>query len=638
MSSPPSLRPYQQEAVRRVVVHFRGSDEPAVVVLPTGSGKSLVIAELARLARGRVLVLAHVRELVEQNHAKYLAYGLEADIFSAGLGRKESGRQVVFGSVQSVVRNLERFAASDHPLGPFTLLVIDECHRVSPKEDASYRQVIDHLQVANPRLKVLGLTATPYRLGQGFIYHRHHHGMVRGDEDAFFRDCVFEQPLRLMVKQGYLAKPVRIDAALFKDGQELRYDFSTLFSASGPAAGGLFREEELNRVVAGHRATPGIIAEVVERARERQGVMLFAASVAHAEEILGYLPARESALITGETPSAERERLINAFKARELKYLVNVAVLTTGFDAPHVDLIAILRPTESVSLYQQIVGRGLRLSPGKHDCLILDYAGNPWDLYAPEVGSPKPPGDTEPVQVECPACGHANLFWGRREGELVIEHFGRRCQGLITDASPASGASRGPVGAASGAGDQVGAASGAGDQIGAASGAGKKHQCEFRFRFKVCGECGTENDIAARRCHGCEVLLVDADDKLKEALRLRDARVLRVAGMQLEATVNGRGLARLKVTYHDEDGTTLCEWFALETPAQRGAFAVAFLRDHLRAPGVSFRPTTPDEVVAEQRRLRHPDFVVGRKVGRHWQVREKLFDYTGRYRRAEAVE
>jgi DNA repair protein RadD len=267
-AAPPSLRPYQQEAVRRVVTHFRGSDDPAVVVLPTGSGKSLVIAELARLARGRVLVLAHVRELVEQNHAKYQAYGLDADIFSAGLGRKESGRQVVFGSVQSVVRGLDRFDASSPGQGTFTLLVIDECHRVSPAEDASYRRVIERLRAANPRLKVLGLTATPYRLGQGFIYHRHHHGMVRGEADCFFTDCVFEQPLRLMVKQGYLAEPRRIDAAVE------RYDFSALV----PSSSGLFREEELNRVAAGNRATPGIIAEVVARAADRQGVMLFAAS------------------------------------------------------------------------------------------------------------------------------------------------------------------------------------------------------------------------------------------------------------------------------------------------------------------------------------------------------------------------
>ncbi|SDL97575.1 DNA repair protein RadD [Franzmannia pantelleriensis] len=591
-SSPPALRPYQQQAVGRVVEHFRASDEPAVVVLPTGSGKSLVIAELARLARGRVLVLAHVRELVEQNHAKYLAYGLEADIFSAGLGRKESGRQVVFGSVQSVVRHLHAFDSPSQGHGQFTLLVIDECHRVSLDEGSSYRQVIEHLQRQNPRLKVLGLTATPYRLGQGFIYYRHHHGMVRGDETCFFRDCVFEQPLRLMVKQGYLAPPTRVDAAVE------RYDFSTL----SPAASGLYREEELNRVVAGHRATPGIIAEIVERAAERQGVMIFAASVAHAEEVLGYLPRAAAALITGATPGRERERLIGAFKDREIKYLVNVAVLTTGFDAPHVDLIAILRPTESVGLYQQIVGRGLRLAPGKGDCLILDYAGNPWDLYAPEVGSPKPASDAEPVQVECPECGHANLFWGKRDGELVIEHYGRRCQGLVEDAS------------------------------------GTRRQCDFRFRFKVCGECGVENDIAARRCHGCQTLLVDADDKLKAALKLKDARVLRVSGMQLEATLNGRGMPRLKVTYHDEDGATLVEWFALETPAQRGAFHAVFLRDHLRAPGLPWRPTSPDDVIAEQRRLRAPDFVVGRKVGRHWQVREKLFDYSGRYRKADTAE
>ena len=584
----PSLRPYQTEAVKRVVSHFRATSAPAVVVLPTGSGKSLVIAELARLARGRVLVLAHVRELVEQNHAKYQAYGLEADIFSAGLKRKEASRQVVFGSVQSVVRNMEQFNDAS-----FTLLVIDECHRVSLEEDSSYRQVIEHLRSQNPQLKILGLTATPFRLGQGFIYHRHHHGMVRGSEESFFADCVFEQPLRLMVKQGFLAAPKRLDMAI--EG----YDFSAL----APSSSGLFREEELNRVVAGNRATPGIIAQVVEYAADRQGVMIFAATVAHAEEIMGYLPADQSALITGATVSAERTALIDAFKARKLKYLVNVAVLTTGFDAPHVDLIAILRPTESVSLYQQIVGRGLRLSPGKEECLILDYAGNPWDLYAPEVGEPKPDSDSEPVQVPCPDCGHANLFWGKRDGELVIEHFGRRCQGLVEDDT------------------------------------GRRSQCTFRFRFKVCDACGAENDIAARRCHGCEKLLVDADDKLKEALRLKDAKVLRVSGMQLEATTNGRGLPRLKVTYHDEDGASLSEWFALETAAQRRAVYAVFLRAHLRAPGVPWQPATPDDVVAAQSRLRHPDFVVGRKVGRHFQIRDKLFDYQGRYRKAaEAAE
>jgi len=630
-SDVPTLRPYQHEAVARTIAHFRGSDAPAVVVLPTGSGKSLVIAELARIARGRVLVLAHVRELVEQNHAKYEAYGLSADIFSAGLKRKEATRQVVFGSVQSVINGLDSFSAGD-----FTLVVIDECHRVSLEKDASYRRVISALGEANPRLKVLGLTATPYRLGQGFIFHRHHHGMVRGDEDCFFKDCVFEQPLRLMVRQGYLSEPRRIDVAI--EG----YDFSAL----APGIGGSFNEQEMNQVVKGARATPGIVADVMARAEDRQGVMLFCSTVEHAEEVTGLLPAAETALITGTTASDERERLIAAFKARALKYLVNVSVLTTGFDAPHVDLIAILRPTESVSLYQQIIGRGLRLAPGKRDCLILDYAGNPWDIYAPEVAAPRPAGDTEPVQVECPECGHANLFWGRMDGELVIEHFGRRCQGLIERNEPgmkdesdrqggaASGANK-SQGAASGANKGQGAASGGNKGQGAASGASE--QCSFRFRFKACECCGAENDIAARTCHGCGERLVDPDDKLREALKLRDARVLRVSAMQLETARNGRGLERLKISYYDEDGTALAEWFALETPAQRHAFQRAFLARHLRAPGTDWRPTSIQEVVQGEARLKAPDFVVGRKVGRFWQVRDKLFDYQGRYRKAEAA-
>ncbi|SPJ33721.1 DEAD/DEAH box helicase [Kushneria phyllosphaerae] len=598
LTTPPQLRPYQKEAVERVVGHFRRSHDPAVVVLPTGSGKSLVIAELARIARGRVLVLAHVRELVAQNHAKYEAYGLKADIFSAGLGRRDSQRQVVFGSVQSVINALDAFDD-----GQFTLLVIDECHRVAPMVDdnsdarrrqspGSYQRVIDHLRASRSDIKVLGLTATPYRLGQGFIYYRHYHGMVRGPETSFFRDCVFEQPLRVMVRQGYLAEPRRIDAAI------ARYDFSQL----SPRIGGQYAESDLNRVVSGNRATPVIIEDVMAQGHGRQGVMIFAATVAHAEEIMGYLPEAQAALVTGTTPGRERERLIEAFKSRELKYLVNVAVLTTGFDAPHVDLIAILRPTESVGLYQQIVGRGLRLSPDKRDCLVLDYAGNPWDLFGPEIDAPRPDSDSEPVQVECPECGFANIFWGKRDGELVIEHFGRRCQGLVDNER----------------GEQV--------------------QCDFRFRYKVCEQCGAQNDIAARRCHHCQEQLIDADDKLRDALKLKDARVLRVSGMMLEESVNGRGLARLKVTYVDEDGATLSEWYALETPAQRRAFYHAWLKPHLRAPGSDWQPATIEEVIASRERLRHPNFVVGRKVGRYWQVRERLFDYEGRYRRADSAD
>ena len=151
------LRPYQQDAVNATLKHFRQNKFPAVIVLPTGAGKSLVIAELARLARGRVLVLAHVRELVEQNHSKYTSFQLEAGIFSAGLSRKDHDHKTIFASIQSVARAPEDFFQN------FSLLVIDECHRISMEGDTQYFQVISKLQKLNPELCILGLTATPER-------------------------------------------------------------------------------------------------------------------------------------------------------------------------------------------------------------------------------------------------------------------------------------------------------------------------------------------------------------------------------------------------------------------------------------------------------------------------------------------
>lgn len=580
-----TLRPYQQEAVDATLSYFRRSHQPAVIVLPTGAGKSLVIAELARVARGRVLVLAHVKELVAQNHSKYQAYGLEADIFAAGLQRKESRSKVVFGSVQSVARNLAQFDSE------FSLLIVDECHRIGDAEDSQYQQILNHLRQRNPQLRLLGLTATPYRLGKGWIYQFHYHGMVRDDERALFRDCIYELPLRYMIKNGFLVPPERLDMPV------VQYDFSRLTAREN----GLFSEADLNlELKQQQRITPHIIQQIVEFAQDRQGVMIFAATVEHAKEVLGLLPGSK-ALISANTPGAERDALITAFKAREIRYMVNVAVLTTGFDAPHVDLIAILRPTESVSLYQQIVGRGLRLCPGKTDCLILDYAGNPHDIFTPEVGAPKGKSDNKPVQVFCPACGFANTFWGKTTADgTIIEHFGRRCQGVLEDDD------------------------------------GEREQCDYRFRFKSCPHCNAENDIAARRCHQCDAVLVDPDDMLKAALKLKDALVLRCAAMVLENGRDDKG-EWLKARYFDEEATEVSERFRLSTPAQRKAFEQLFMRPHQRAPGVPLGWENAADIVAMQPLLRHPDFVVARKQRHFWQIREKVFDYQGRFRRANEM-
>ncbi|HIF6192143.1 TPA: DEAD/DEAH box helicase [Vibrio parahaemolyticus] len=577
-----TLRPYQADSVKAVIHYFRKHSTPAVIVLPTGAGKSLVIAELARLAKGRVLVLAHVKELVEQNHAKYEGYGLKGAIFSAGLGRKETDQQVVFASVQSVVRNLDSFK------NQFSLLVIDECHRVPDDKNSSYQKVITHLRELNPGIKVLGLTATPYRLGMGWIYQYHTRGQVRTEESRFFRDCIFELPIRYLLDENFLTPARMMDAPV------LSYDFSQL----KPANTGRYKEAEMDMVIdKAKRATPQIVEQIIQYARERKGVMIFAATVRHAQEIHGLLPEGETAIVIGDTPTPERDAIIQAFKNREIKYLVNVSVLTTGFDAPHVDLIAILRPTESVSLYQQIVGRGLRLSEGKNECLVLDYAGNSYDLYQPEVGDPKPDSTSEIITIPCPACGFNNNFWGKLDSNgFLLEHFGRRCQGYFEDEDT-----------------------------------GEREHCGHRFRAKYCGECGADNDIAARICHECDATLVDPDKKLKEALNLKDALIFECTEMDLSVFKSNDGKSQLKVTYSGEpyqgEGHALVhEFWSLNTKKQKQTFKDQFVRPHLADKHRPFEEASPTRVVANQHRFRLPQFVIARKSGRFWKLRDKIFE------------
>jgi len=584
MNAPFTLRPYQQEAVDATLNHFRKSDESAVIVLPTGAGKSLVIAELARLARRKILVLTHVKELVEQNHAKYQSYGLSGGIFAAGLKRKENHHQVTFASVQSVAANLDQFRDE------YSLVIIDECHRVSGEETSQYQRIIELLRQQNDSLKVLGLTATPYRLAMGWIYRYHYRGFVRGsddEQDKPFRHCIYELPLSYMINRGYLTRPELVNAAV------AQYDFSTLTQDRF----GEYAEKDVNQLLSKHqRVTRAIIEQVMEMAAERQGVMIFAATVQHAQEIAGYLPEQETALVTGATDLRDRDQLIQRFKQRQLQYLVNVSVLTTGFDAPHVDLIAILRPTQSVSLYQQIVGRGLRLDEGKRDCLVIDYAGNHVNLHHPEVGEPKPNLDSEPVQVFCPGCGFANIFWGKTDSDgRVVEHYGRRCQGLLEPADDDRG---------------------------------RPQQCDYRFRFKECPHCGGENDIAARNCGHCHQAIIDPDDQLRDALRLKDAMVIRCAGISLAE--EGQ---KLRMTYHGEDGEELRESFDFSKPAQRAVFNKLFGRRFAngQAPKVFARA---NEVLEMQVLLPAPDFVIARKQKQYWQVQERIFDYRGQYRKA----
>jgi DNA repair protein RadD len=572
-----TLRTYQQEAVDSTLNYFRKRRDPAVIVLPTGAGKSLVIAELAKIAKGRVLVLAHVKELVEQNHLKYESYGLHAGIYSAGLNQKDSKQKVIFGSIQSVAK------AKDAFFKDFTLVVIDECHRVGLEPDSQYAKVITQLKLNNPRICILGLTATPYRLGLGWIYNYALRGEVKTQELRFFKHCIYDLPLEYMIRNKYLTPPVKVDIPVTS------YDFSELIEA-GQSYTMAQLEEALHKQ---RRLTPLIIKNIIDitESDQRQGVMIFSSTVKHAQEIMDHLPPEQARLVVGTTELSERDQTVHDFKKKAFKYLVNVSVLTTGFDAAHVDVIAILRPTESISLYQQIIGRGLRLDTDKKDCLVLDYTGMGHSIFSPEIGEKKTASESVAVQVPCPECGFENDFWGivDEEGNLV-EHFGRKCRGGHVNADTY-----------------------------------ELTPCGYLFRFKICTQCSAQNDITARDCSNCGCVLIDPDTKLKQARLSKDAHVLTPDSIEMLERVDKKGTPYLQVKYYDYDAQFVAEMYYLNNATSLKKFAINFLRSHMRKPELKLNISSVSDAVKIRSQLRMPSFVIARKQGKFWKITEKIF-------------
>lgn len=574
-----TLRPYQQEAVDKTIYHFQRTKDPAIIVLPTGAGKSIVIAELARLAKGRVLVLAHVKELVEQNFHKLSRLNLNLGIYSAGLKKKDTDAKIIFGSIQSITN------AEDAFFEDFSIVIIDECHRVNMTNDTQYNQVINKLKNNNPEICILGLTATPYRLDQGWIYQIHDKGEVKTQKPCFFKKCIYELDIKYLIKNKYLTPAIKINSPVSG------YDFSNLKLNNGRYS---LSDIEKN-LMEQKNITPIIIENIIQITEqyERQGVMIFTSSVKHANQINKLLSEHSSAVVTGNTVLKERDDIIERFKAKKIRYLINVSVLTTGFDAPHVDIIAILRPTESIGLYQQIIGRGLRLSPKKEDCLILDYTGQDHDIFNPIILDKKPNDKVEPVDVECPQCGHINEFWGIKFPDgTVEEHFGRSCHGYSEDQN------------------------------------GQIHFCNFLFRYKLCQSCGNQNDISARMCTSCEAPLFDPETALKEARSIKNAHVLKVEEMIMQKQVDKKFNEYLEIKYYDYDGNSLEERYYFGSDTSSKVFHYNFVRLHLKKPSQEILFHTPEEVISNKVHFKSPIYIIARKPKKFWTVTDKVFDYS----------
>jgi DNA repair protein RadD len=399
-----TLRPYQKAAIAAIYEYYEKKSGNCCIVIPTAGGKSLVMAAfiegvLKAWPDQRILIVTHVRELIAQNHAEMIGLWPEAPagIYSAGLGKREAQARVLFAGIQSIHRRVREIGHTD-------LVLIDEAHLIPGNSSTMYRRFLDALSAINPALKVIGLTATPFRTDSGML----HEG-----KSALFTDIAFEAPVRELIDQGYLSP-------LVSKQPTTQLDVSKVGTRAGD-----FIARDLAVAVDQDAITRAAVAEIIDYGKDRKSWLAFCSGVDHARHVAEEFRRRgiTCRTIFGDTPKDERDAIIAAFKRGEIRALASMGVLTTGFNAPGVDLIALLRPTKSAGLYVQMVGRGTRLAPNKENCLVLDFAGNvrrhgPIDLVRPkrsgEGGGGEAPTKVCPTcdsiialsAIECPDCGY----------------------------------------------------------------------------------------------------------------------------------------------------------------------------------------------------------------------------------------
>lgn len=392
------LRDYQQSALDACWDYLANRPGNPALVLPTGAGKSPLMAAIARDAHtrwnARVGIIAHTQELVAQNADKFRAVApdLPCGVYSAGLRRRDRFDAILFLQIQSVANRADE-------LGNFDLLLIDEGHRIPLGGEGRYRQFIAACRARVPHLRVVILTATPYRLqgqavpicGPGYIAN----------------EIAYEARIPDLIRDGFLCPLV----GKLGDSPDL---------SAVHTRGGEYVETELADAML--KLVDRTVTDLLVRARGRKAGIVFCVNVAHAEAVLAALSQRGEAagLVHGGTPAGERAGLLDAFQSGRLRWMVNVNVLSEGFDAPHIDCVAMLRPTKSPGLYYQQCGRGFRLHPAKADCLVVDYAGNtlehgPVDQIRVRTPRGKASAAVQTVKAKaCPGCDTLLAFGVRQ--------------------------------------------------------------------------------------------------------------------------------------------------------------------------------------------------------------------------------
>ncbi len=449
------LRLYQKQAVQECWNVLKNTDEPVLLMASVGAGKSLMLADiLLRMQKlnKRALCLVNNAELVRNNCATFKEQGGEASIYCAALGEKETGAPVVFGTPQSILNGInknERIAQIK-----FNIIIVDEAHAINFTDDRTvFMRILRHFKQEYSQMRVLGATGTNFR---------YKGSQIVGD-NCLFKNQVGNITTEQLIKEDYLINPD------FKIDPKLIIDFSKVKIKSN----GKFDSKELDLVISQNARLTELICKQIIHIMEttnRFGIFIFATTKKHAEEILSHLPKTQSALILGETPQEERTRILNDAREGKIKYLVNIAIISVGVDVPAYDTLAYLRPTESLVLLVQTMGRVLRLSvhTNKQNALVLDFAGNierhsHWDNPILLKAVKQALDDDKPRVIKCPACMELNT------------ETARRCVGVTND-----------------------------------------KRCEYYFEYKECPneKCGVQNDIVSRHCRICQTEIIDPNAKL----------------------------------------------------------------------------------------------------------------------------
>lgn len=383
-----TLRQYQRDAIDAIYAYWQSGGGNPLVVLPTAAGKSFVAATLVRelieqYHSLRICVVTHVKELIAQNYSELIRYWPEAPagIYSAGIRRRDICSRILFCGIQSVHRRVSQ-------LGGFDVLIVDEAHLIPRSSATMYGKFIDALRNEIPDMRVVGLTATPYRLDSGRLDKGY---------DKLFDKIAYEISVADLIEQGFISQLINKATA------------TTLDVSGVGKRGGDYIPGQLEAAVNKDNVTQAAVEEIVRYGADRRAWLVFCAGVDHAHAVRDVIRTHgiTCETVTGETKIGDRDRIIHAYRDGNIRCLTNVNVLTTGFNVPHVDLLAMLRPTQSAGLYVQSVGRAFRIAPGKSNALILDFSGNikrhgPVD--AVQIRDKLDGNIGNPLAKECPSC------------------------------------------------------------------------------------------------------------------------------------------------------------------------------------------------------------------------------------------